>query len=377
MMIIPHACNKCGRRKDQLQLCQCRLADRYIFGIMSIRTTYPVEISVRCNDESVQPLPSMIHLSIGANGDDAEPKQSVPLVDILQGAYATWIQQKTSENYLRTWPTESPWTEAGAQKRVHIRISDRCPFAIIHFYRVIAHPEVRDRVVRSLIEGCTNMSQLAKKVATMLNHNTLSCSESIIQIRGHRECTESPHVHFIYKTDAVCITTSVDKKDEISRIMSTGQFFLYPQTLKACNFTQQIKYGKVLDLFWGYTNYSEDHGDEFDSSKHSFQYVSHFMEADTSHDKDLKTMIYNRTANATLYDIADSAMRSLAEMAKASPDFVQAQGSDEQVFMIDTGASSASYTCDSFFGDKTTYTREMRKFDVSLVEKEKDKEGGY
>ena len=236
-------------------------------------------------------IPTMTQLDINVNGSGNEEDNMSKVVDIMEGAYSAWIEGRTDSNYLRSWPVESPWTEAGANKRVQICVSEICPFAVLHFYRSMIIPDLREQVVRTLIEGCENMSQLAYNVRQMFHHHALLKSMNIVQIRGHAECTESRYIRYLHKSNTACISTSNDTFDDIKNIISKGKFFLYPTTLEACSFMESIPYWKVLDLFWGYDHYNIDHGEDFDSSRHMFRNLDDFMNQNTDHDIELNKRV--------------------------------------------------------------------------------------
>jgi hypothetical protein len=211
------------------------------------------------------------------------------------------------------------------------------------------------------------MSQLAHNVSLMLGHSTLLKSLNIIQIRGRTECVESTHIKYIYKSGTACISTDSKTFEGVKRIMSNGTFFLYPTTLAAGSFMESMPYWTVLDLFWGYDIYSKDHGEqERDTGQYQYSNLAEFMKSDTRHDTELKNLVYGE--GALLRDVADMAMRKLAEMARSNDLFDAVRGAQETVFMINRATSSSlSYTFDTFYGDKDTYAQEMKKFGLDVA----------
>ena len=161
-------------------------------------------------------------------GDEgAETDATVTVVDLMEAAYTTWLAERTDTNYLRSWPTVSPWTDDGAKNRVQIYVSDTCPFAPIHFYRSMAFPDVRKRAVRTLVEKCKNMNDLAVEMTRLYNHSTLRCSTRIIQLRGRSECSDSKYIKYIYKSETVCISTDATDFDDVNELLSSDTFFVH------------------------------------------------------------------------------------------------------------------------------------------------------
>jgi hypothetical protein len=304
-------------------------------------------------------LPSLTQLSVGAPGGD---EQGEMVSEIMKTAYETWLSERSDPEYIRSWPSDSPWTEAGAKKRVQICISDINPFAVLHFYRSLSFPDLRERVVQTLVAGCRDMGQLAENMTKLFNHDTIGHFTSVIQIRGRDECIESDYIKYVYKSSTVCISTSTDEYSSIKTLVDSGMFYIFPKNLSVNEFLATVEYWKVLDLFWGYKVYSEDHTTDFDSARHMFMSKNDFMTTDTGHDVELKTLLYSDDAN--LEAVAQMALQKLADVARSDDDlFYRLQTLNETVFMINTHAPpSRSYTFDSFYEDTMTYDNAMKKF---------------
>lgn len=302
-------------------------------------------------------LPPLTQLSV------CEPFEHGKMVsDIMKTAYETWLSERSDPEYIRSWPSDSPWTDAGAKKRVQICISDSNPFAVLHFYRSLSFPNLREKVVQKLVTDCLNVGQLAENVKKMLNFGTIGEFTSEIQIRGREECIESEFIKYVYRSPTTCITTSNENYDSIKTLVDSGVFFLFPKTLSTNQFLATVPYWQVLDLFWGYKVYSEDHTNDLDSSCHMYDSKQHFMSSDTGHDKDLKRLVYSNDVD--LKSIANTALQKLANLARSDIDeFERLQRLDETVFMINTHTEgSGSYTFASFYEDTQTYENAMKRF---------------
>jgi len=306
-------------------------------------------------------LPSLTQLSVGAPSDGGD-EQGDMISEIMKTAYETWLSERSDPEYIRSWPSDSPWTEVGAKKRVQLCISDINPFAVLHFYRSLSFPDLRERVVQTLVAGCRDIGQLAENMTKRFNHDTIGQFTSLIQIRGRDECIESDYIKYVYKSSTACISTSTDQYSSIKALVDTGMFYIFPKNLAVNHFLATVEYWKVLDLFWGYKVYNEDHTTDFDSTRHMYMTKAEFMANDTGHDVELKRMVYNDDAD--LKTVANLALQKLADLVRSDNDmFYRLQTLNETVFMINTHTPpSRSYTFDSFFVDTQTYENAMKRF---------------
>lgn len=293
--------------------------------------------------------------------------------ELLQLTYNAWKIDYCGP-YVNIWKEQpSPWTKEGGKCRIQMRVSKKCPFSTLYFLHSISRLSVMMAFVDHITEGCHSISDLARRMTSYLNHDTLACKPHVIDVRGKEECTQSPHIDYLCQKPTGGMTVGMQHNRAVRDVLLSNEFFLYPINFLACQASNASKYWTVLDLFWGYESYIKDHGDNVDTARHPYPNTQSFLAANTRHDEELKRMIYDPEPDFVhnpaggVRPVAIAALQKLALMAEEEQLYGEAFVSSEVVFYVNMhDMSVVPYTATEFYDDKNLYEKEMLKFGLKF-----------